>query len=325
MPRHSKNNTASSVFTYHEANALEYGTKRQRLGRDSFREYNACFLCLQTARDPVICTHGHLVCKECIYESILTQKQIAKREERLLQQKLVTVQEQKDKEEEEARQAMLSDFEKTQTSMLGARKKAVSSETVPVNSTLEKESLKSDTSAATTGSKRTFELIREDLQDMAEREVEKASQRLAEEKAEAAKAQIGSFWVPSMTPEAAKELAQLAKPVQKQAMCTAVKESHPVSIKSLTAVKFQEEDGRNDRHVCPACLKSLSNSTKLSILRNCGHVICTSCVQRFVIKSKRCYVCEAKAKEIIDMSPEGTGFAGGSTSAIAEKWNVAFQ
>lgn len=28
MPRHSKNNTAGSVFTYHEAKSLEYGTKR---------------------------------------------------------------------------------------------------------------------------------------------------------------------------------------------------------------------------------------------------------------------------------------------------------
>jgi nitric oxide synthase-interacting protein len=28
MPRHSKNNTASSVFTYHEAHKLDYGTKR---------------------------------------------------------------------------------------------------------------------------------------------------------------------------------------------------------------------------------------------------------------------------------------------------------
>lgn len=28
MPRHSKNNTASSVFTYHETKSLDYGTKK---------------------------------------------------------------------------------------------------------------------------------------------------------------------------------------------------------------------------------------------------------------------------------------------------------
>jgi nitric oxide synthase-interacting protein len=47
----------------------------------------------------------------------------------------------------------------------------------------------------------------------------------------------------------------------------------------------------------------------------------------FVKKSKQCYVCEkkTKSKDIIDMSPEGTGFASASTKAMAEKFNLAFQ
>lgn len=47
----------------------------------------------------------------------------------------------------------------------------------------------------------------------------------------------------------------------------------------------------------------------------------------FVKKSKRCYVCEkkTKSKDIVDMSAEGTGFASGSSIAMASKWDVAFQ
>jgi nitric oxide synthase-interacting protein len=56
------------------------------VGRDSLRNFDACILCLQTARDPVAwyalthilnmahSTKGHIGCKECFYECILTQK-----------------------------------------------------------------------------------------------------------------------------------------------------------------------------------------------------------------------------------------------------------
>lgn len=63
------------------------------------------------------------------------------------------------------------------------------------------------------------------------------------------------------------------------------------------------------------------------VLRNCGHVICNGCVDKFVSKSKKCFVCESKVKtkDIIDMSPEGTGFASASKKAVAEKFNLCFQ
>ncbi|KAJ1332810.1 hypothetical protein BSLG_008439 [Batrachochytrium salamandrivorans] len=63
MPRHSKNNTALAFFTSAERSKLTYGTQKQRLGRDSMRDYDACLLCLRAAVQP-----------ECLYESILAQK-----------------------------------------------------------------------------------------------------------------------------------------------------------------------------------------------------------------------------------------------------------
>lgn len=53
---------------------MQYGTQRKRLGRDSLRDFDACYLCLAKARDPLVCSRGHLACKECIYENILAQK-----------------------------------------------------------------------------------------------------------------------------------------------------------------------------------------------------------------------------------------------------------
>ncbi|CDH50037.1 zinc finger nitric oxide synthase-interactingprotein [Lichtheimia corymbifera JMRC:FSU:9682] len=337
MPRHSKNNTASSVFTYHETKSLDYGTKKQRIGRDSFREYNACFLCLQTARDPVACPEGHLACRECMYESILQQKQNIKREQRLMEQKVRDLDNLKARETEEAKQALLDDFEKTQTSMLGRRAPRAATATASTTensinsspSSAQKNGSESGSGNTTpsAGTKRKFELTEDVVKEAADKELDKASKRLAEEKARASAPKLSSFWLPSLTPEAEKQLKDEIKPISTQTMCLATKTPHPVSLKTLIEVKFQQEEGNKSKCQCPACLKTLNNSVKFSVMRNCGHVICNTCVDMFVKKSKRCYVCEkkTKSKDIVDMSAEGTGFASGSSMAMATKWDVAFQ
>jgi hypothetical protein len=70
MTKHSKNNTASSVFSYAEYKKLDYGTKRQRLGNESMRPFNACSLCLERARTPLACSEGHLFCTECVFTDL---------------------------------------------------------------------------------------------------------------------------------------------------------------------------------------------------------------------------------------------------------------
>ena len=72
MTKHSKNNTASSVFSYAEYKKLDYGTKRQRLGNESMRPFNACSLCLERARTPLACNEGHLFCTECVFTDLGT-------------------------------------------------------------------------------------------------------------------------------------------------------------------------------------------------------------------------------------------------------------
>ncbi|THU55426.1 hypothetical protein C4D60_Mb11t06410 [Musa balbisiana] len=75
MPqRHLKNNNYLAFFTYEEKLKLGYGTQRKRHGRDSIRPFDPCCLCLKHLIHPLFCQKGHLLCKECILECLLTQK-----------------------------------------------------------------------------------------------------------------------------------------------------------------------------------------------------------------------------------------------------------
>jgi nitric oxide synthase-interacting protein len=96
MTRHSKNNTALGYFTHAEKGKLVgiYGKKTQRIGKDSLKPFDSCYLCLLTARNPVICHKGHLYCKECIIQNIINQK------EKIKHQKPVKVIKEDEKEKE---------------------------------------------------------------------------------------------------------------------------------------------------------------------------------------------------------------------------------
>lgn len=75
MPqRHSKNNNDLAFFTYDEKRKLGYGTQKERLGKDSIKPFDACSLCLKPFIDPLCCQKGHVFCKECILECLLSQK-----------------------------------------------------------------------------------------------------------------------------------------------------------------------------------------------------------------------------------------------------------
>ncbi|CAO3644581.1 unnamed protein product [Cunninghamella echinulata] len=324
MPRHSKNNTAGSVFTYHETKSLEYGTKRN---------FDACFLCLQTARDPVACSKGHLACRECLYEAYLQQKQTIKREQQLLEQKLANLEEKKRQTESEAKQTLLNEFEKTQTSMLNQRipfsknnkdnsNTSSSTSSIKNNNNDKNTSETSSVSHKSIGVKRKLE---DEINANVEKNIQKASEKLENSKASSNTKLKSSFWLPTMTPHAEIQTQNEIKPIQTQPLCHATKESHPLTMKGLIEVKFHNDS--DGKPTCPACLKSLSNSTKLSVMRQCGHVICQKCVDMFVKKTKKCYVCEekTKTKDIIDMTIEGTGYTSGSSVAIAERFDLSFQ
>ncbi|RHZ88128.1 hypothetical protein Glove_26g111 [Diversispora epigaea] len=345
MPRHSKNNTALSFFTYAEGKALEYGTKKQRLGRESMREYDACYLCLQRARDPVCCSNGHLYCRECILENILAQKKEIKRQQLLLEAREKDEAEETKRKEEMAREAVIQKFERQQVRITPAETNSHKvSKDNDKNSNNSKETIETGTkspelksngkfiegsigTSQVAGKKRNFHFDEEEIAVIAERDKMAALKTLEGERLAASKPKLPNFWLPTLTPSADPDKI---KSIKLQTMCTGTDPEHPISLKNLIPTKFTEDknpDSKIISFVCPSCRRTLTNSVKICLMKPCGHVICKVCVEKFVKKSKKCFVCNAKCKEkdIADMSGEGTGYASGGGNVMAKRFDVAFQ
>ncbi|KAI8852256.1 hypothetical protein BC829DRAFT_360647 [Chytridium lagenaria] len=285
MSRHSKNNTALAFFTNAERQKLNYGTQKQRLGRDSMRNFDACFLCIQTAIDPLCCPKGHLACKECFYENLLSQKKEIARQQKLAETQKQAIEDELRKREETAKEAELRDFEKTQTKFLPTSGKTASS------------------------------LTKRD------------------------KPKLPSFWVvsnlflmiaPSLTPDAVPTIVEEPK---KTLMCTACDPPHSItSLKKLQKVVFSLPSSKSEEQkgsvsvMCPSCMKTMNNGSKMIVTKGCGHVVCKGCYTQFVKMTGKCYVCEEKFKdsETIQLFVEGTGFVGSGAQVEAKRSGIAF-
>ncbi|KIJ30055.1 hypothetical protein M422DRAFT_36699 [Sphaerobolus stellatus SS14] len=318
MTKHSKNNTASSIFTYAERKKTEYGQKRQRLGNESMRGFDACSLCLQQARDPLACSSGHLFCKECVYNDLLSQKKEIKRHKDRIEAMRQQEDEEKEKAKEAARQRVLEDFQKAQLGLgLGKRlekeKKAIESATDEVR-----------------GTKRKFDFDMEKV-EVAAREAEDAALRQIErELAEARKAKLPDFWLPSLTPTAA---AGPLKDIKPTTLCRAAHPFHSLVLKDLVPVTFTtlENSGSTSKseeatRICPSCKRNLSNNIHIYFMKPCSHAVCKTCTDSLVRPSGQCVVCDKQLKksEILELNREGTGYAGGGI-AESVRSGVAFQ
>lgn len=308
MSRHSKNNSARSYFSSQEKGMLknEYGTIQQRLGKDSMRSFDSCFLCLQRARNPVCCPQGHLACKECLYENILAQKSSIQRELEFYN----------------VRKAHEEEAKKLESQIQETRK---------VDSFIKSQKLEFESAAPLKS--RVIEGVVYKIKET------KGGQILIPDQIETEKLNNGaidrpiilqqSFWIvsikltkPSNTPDA--KPVEIKEPSQ-QTVCSATDVPHAVSIKKLTALKFTES---GSDWICVSCTKTLHNGIKIGALKNCGHVFCSSCIKQFVEKQKKCVVCDEKCKnkDLIQLANDGTGFSGsGDAQKIAKVYTHAMQ
>ena len=177
-----------------------------------------------------------------------------------------------------------------------------------------------------------------------------------------------SFWVPSITPSSNTHMTlhKIAKKAKQSPICPAspADKPHFYSLHTLITIEFTEEKDATtgtSQRICPSCKKGLSNTSKAMLAKPCGHVLCKSCVSKFMTptglhdphapevdqNAVYCYVCEADLTErkenglkqssgdsktekekikpgIVEIKCEGTGFAGGGSSTV-EKTGVAFQ
>jgi nitric oxide synthase-interacting protein len=98
---------------------------------------------------------------------------------------------------------------------------------------------------------------------------------------------------------------------KKRKIVSCMVDSHPISLRKLFPVYFTqlEEEKQQIHHsfICPACRKILSNSGKMFILPNCGHVFCKLCIEKLIQVSQTCLLCDkkCKAEDSIPLKHEG--------------------
>ncbi|KAF9648242.1 hypothetical protein BDM02DRAFT_3240904 [Thelephora ganbajun] len=343
MTKHSKNNTASSVFSYAEYKKLDYGTKRQRLGNESMRPFNACSLCLERARTPLACSEGHLFCTECVFMDLVTQSRDIKKQKAKLTALKAEVEEEKKRVVEAARERVLKDFEKTH---LGLSAKPTSPTPTP-------GPIKPSVTDSARGKKRKFEFDITEVERLTREAQEDALLQLEKEQAEALRAKLPDFWLPSLTPTyTSKGLPRSLTEIKLQTTCHGGNPSHKLLKKDLISVRFSYpstvdlqwhkqsrpiapvEEPLNPRKaeetedpICPSCRKQLTNSSRIFSMKPCFHVVCKTCVEELVHPSKQCVVCDHEVKagvDILELKREGTGFAAGGL-AETSKTGVSFQ
>lgn len=275
MPqRHSKNNNDLAFFTYDEKKKLGYGTQKERLGKDSIKPFDACCLCLKPAIDPLCCPKGHIFCKECILECLLSQKKD-------IQRKLVAHTSQKKQEKDEQEEKLMlqkaQELEAFDQQNHGA---------VPNQSDKSYSRDKNGFQGANSVKATSFE--------------------------EEALRTMKAFWLPSATPDApAKAEAPSTSttcPEGKEKL--KLKSLFPVSFTEENANSKSKTIDK--KHICPSCKVTLTNAMSLVVLNSCGHVFCKKCADKFMIVDKVCLVCDkpCKEKNLVSLKKGGTGFAG---------------
>ncbi|KAI5917941.1 hypothetical protein F4810DRAFT_626380 [Camillea tinctor] len=319
---HSKRNTSRAVFTSHERELAgkSWGSASARLTRESFLDFSACRLCLEIARDPVSCPHGDVFCRECALSNILAQRQEIKRLERIRENERRDADEDRARRDAEDHERAVREFEMTQHGLSSAATAAKKNTTAKptIDSTAAIRDTNTNSDEVNRVAKRKFEMDADEVLRIATEDRAKARKAIEDEKA--AKSTLPSFWTPSITPSSNTKdvLHDVVKKAKTMPVCPASvdEKPHTYSLHTLVAVCFTEEEDekgtRSAEHhravrVCPSCKKVLSNASKAMLAKPCGHVICRSCVDKFMRPAKhldphapavaaddlRCYVCDA--------------------------------
>lgn len=299
MSRHSKNNTANSVFTYHERQKLkEYGTVSARLGQDSMKAFDKCTLCLQKVQEPYACAEGHIFCKECLLGNVLDQQKRIKSEEEEDVIKKARKEVEEVKKEEAAHAKRLEEFERNELK-IGAL----------VDPT----------------QKSAFNRPEEDQKAKTIAELKaKRGGNVQAGKEELVKT---SFWVPETTPTALlpadqskKDGSGAQKEEKRRVMCPGSK-PHPLKMKQIYKCDIRSV---GDRLICHACQKDLVFQ-KIAMIRTCGHVMCKSCIDT-LCKDEICLVCSQHFRsklDVIELETTGSSFTS-HNDVEAKKYTPAF-
>jgi nitric oxide synthase-interacting protein len=291
MARHSRNNTANSVFTYAEKRMLDkdYGVRKSRIGQDSQRDFNQCHLCLGVVKDPVSCLQGHIFCKDCIMNNMLEQK-------KNIQSNLQQFQAEKDKEElkeclrkRKIEEIQTVEFEKDTFELGGLQKIKAHQRDFSIRSKFDEEDyerLERENVIAQIKNKKTLGFDNHEMKkDLIQT----------------------SFWMAESDKERLQQLDQTKKPLEdkkpKEKMTCPGDNVHSIKLKEFVPLKFE-----GDTFVCYASRKQLKFQ-KMVGLRTCGHVFIKESFDKCVKESAVC-LCGKKFLEgdVFPVQPANSAF-----------------
>ncbi|KAI9815178.1 MAG: hypothetical protein M1826_002092 [Phylliscum demangeonii] len=342
---HSKRNTSLAFFTSYERSLLKntWGSQSTRLNRDSFLPFSACRLCLLPSRDPVACArNGDFFCRECAVSDLLAQRKEIKRLEKEGERQRADQVEDGRREDDEAKMRAVEEFERVQMGLerpTGAAAAAAAAKGMAAGSSDETKTADELEEPPRKEKKRKFELDEDELLRIAKEERNRAKKALHEEKAEASRSHLPSFWVPSLTPSSntSTALHGVAHQPKRQPVCpaSAKDQPHAFSLKTLVTVHFSEEkDDQTGELVrsCPSCKRVLGKGMKAVLTTPCGHVICKACVDKFMTPAaaagapdphgtpapdhahhRRCFVCDT------DLGPSTVAAAAAAAGTEKKK------
>lgn len=168
-----------------------WGSKKIKLGAESFRRCDQCSLCLNQVESPVTCNQGHLYCKECIFTSLLDQK----KELALVKANLLNLekehQAQLDRARTEAMERVERDFERIQS---GAGREARELRDRVTRRDRSRSPARSSSNSLTDLPAR--------INAQKEHAIEEAMNKLKAEQLQSKKDKIPAYWLPSLTPAA---------------------------------------------------------------------------------------------------------------------------
>lgn len=274
MAKHSKNNTSRSFFTYHERKKIQgHGTIHQRIGAESMRNFEACWLCLRQATNPVCTAQGIIFCKTCIVLSFAEQKRRNKVDEVL--------------HKKECEETKLRNAEKKANQDNRNAEKLISVH----NKVLRGEDVKQ------------FEKFNDD--EVADLQLTMGPNKPKFLSKDVSDVVAKSFWVVEALPQVPDATLRVPK---KGLLCPI---THcPLRLKELIELNPEIEDGESDTStwICPICKKGIIHQPA-AVLRTTGQVFTLDCLKKFVIGQKGYYGDRIVAEDdVVSLVAGGTGF-----------------
>lgn len=288
MPRHAKNSTAGSVYTYHErmkdSKQSGFGSKEVRVGKDSIKDFDCCCLTLQPCKNPVVTKEGHLFDKEAILQYILGQKKAIARKLKEYEKQKLKFKEQSLQKSASQHDEKVKKFEQTNNLVSGVAK--------PV---------KPGTSAEKSASI-------SNVQDGKAKE-------------------LPSFWLPSLTPQADETVLEKPDEKVRCPMSGKVlklKDLIPVKFTPINDRDSKALIVKDARYVCAVTNDVLGNSVPCAVLKPSGSVVTMECVEKIIKKDMFDPIngTPLTDKDIIPLQRGATGFAGAG-AGLAKKYGAS--